>query len=218
VGRLPVRRRRGVLRDPGDRALPAAALRLPARPGPLGTAGGRLRVAADRRLPPFRLDQGGAEPGGTEPAPSPDSPAPGRAGWTGGRTAAAIAGAALVLVSAGLLTGGAAVRWADRTQRDADGYFSGSTGVGTQTLAWPVQDGDWTLVVLNADGSRGVVAQVEAGATVPALGWVAAFVLGVGLLVLAGGVTLIWIAARGASRGPGTPQVPAPEPERPSKV
>jgi len=41
---------------------------------------------------------------------------------------------------------------------------------------------------------------------------VAAFALGVGLLVLAGGVTLIWIA----SRGPGTPQVPAPEPERTS--
>jgi hypothetical protein len=281
-----------------------------------------LRVAAYVSLltdvyPPFRLDQGGAEPGGTEPAPSPDTPGPARAGWTGGRTAAAIAGAALVLVSAGLLTGGAAVLWADRTQRDADGYFTGSntfsaggyaltsdpiqlhgveagaagwaatvgetriratgtekplfigiaktadvsrylaaaeystvtdltedgavatihpggalatrpgdagiwaagsTGAGTQTLAWPVQDGDWTLVVLNADGSRGVVAQVEAGATVPALGWVAAFVLGVGLLVLAGGVTLIWIAARGASRGPGTPQVPAPEPERTSTV
>lgn len=77
-----------------------------------------------------------------------------------------------------------------------------------------MRDGDWTLVVLNADGSRGVVARVEAGATVPALGWVAAVVLGTGLLLLGGGVALIWFAAR----GPGTPTVPAPEPERTTTV
>ncbi len=47
-------------------------------------------------------------------------------------------------------------------------------GAGTQTLEWDVDDGDWSVVVMNADGSRGVDAEVEAGAKVPFLseiGW-----------------------------------------------
>jgi hypothetical protein len=50
-------------------------------------------------------------------------------------------------------------------------------GAGTQTLEWDVEDGDWSVVVMNADGSRGVNAEVEAGAKVPflaELGWTAA--------------------------------------------
>ena len=50
-------------------------------------------------------------------------------------------------------------------------------GTGTQTLGWDVEDGDWSVVVMNADGSRGVDAEVEAGAKVPFLseiGWTAA--------------------------------------------
>ena len=50
-------------------------------------------------------------------------------------------------------------------------------GTGTETLGWDVEDGDWSVVVMNADGSRGVDAEVEAGAKVPFLseiGWTAA--------------------------------------------
>jgi hypothetical protein len=37
------------------------------------------------------------------------------------------------------------------------------------TLTWDVEDGDWSVVVMNADGSKGVDARVSAGASVPFL-------------------------------------------------
>ncbi|MGW4489171.1 DUF4389 domain-containing protein [Amycolatopsis sp. NPDC004368] len=280
-----------------------------------------LRVAAyvsllTDRYPPFRLDLGGSEPGGPAPGPSnppptgatgeapaePFTPPPSapRTGWTGARIAAAVCGAVLVLISTGLLSGGGALMWADRTQRDADGYVSGSapfdtagyalasdpvqlhglgtggpdlagivgdtriratavdparavfvgiapavsaaaylagvehttvtdfgdrrsvdveypggalatppqqagiwtdqaSGPGTQSVAWPVRDGDWTVVVMNSDGSRGVAVDAEAGATVPAIGRLSVLLVVVGVVFLAGGVVCIWLAARGAS-------------------
>ena len=83
-----------------------------------------LRVAGYAGLmtdqyPPFRLDMGGHDPGTLTLPPPPAAPVqgpsqatglpqppPGRDGWTSGRIVAAIAGAVLVLCSAGLLGGG----------------------------------------------------------------------------------------------------------------
>jgi hypothetical protein len=39
----------------------------------------------------------------------------------------------------------------------------------TGTLTWDVEDGDWSVVLMNADGSKGVDARVSAGASVPFL-------------------------------------------------
>src|SRR5439155_20167720 len=83
------------------------------------------------------LDLGGREPGavpppppgslvGAPPVPGPLVPATDahpRAGWTGGRITALVIGIILALVSVGLLVGGGAVLWADRTQRDTAGYL-----------------------------------------------------------------------------------------------
>ncbi|RSD11642.1 DUF4389 domain-containing protein [Amycolatopsis eburnea] len=262
-----------------------------------------LRVAAYVSLmtdeyPPFRLDMGGAE-AGHEP-PHPQAPHPHAAGWTAGRIAAAVTGGVLVLGSMGLITGGGAVLWADRTQRDADGYLTAATtfgsggyavatdpvrlegvsvpklesflgdvrirvtdtggrpvfvgigrtadverylaateyttagdrthlggapavppgdagvwaasasGAGTQTVAWPVSAGQWTAVVMNADSSRGISVRAEAGATAPALGWIALALLASGLVVLAGGVVLIGVAAHRAAHRPAAPTAPEP--------
>jgi hypothetical protein len=61
--------------------------------------------------------------------------------------------------------------------RDAPGGAPGRPGDETfwaasstdGTLTWDVEDGDWSVVVMNADGSRGVDARVSAGASVPFL-------------------------------------------------
>src|SRR5512145_1131331 len=50
-----------------------------------------------------------------------------RSGWTGGRIAALVIGALLILVSLGLLGAGSTALWAEETRRDAAGYVT--TGV-----------------------------------------------------------------------------------------
>jgi hypothetical protein len=66
-----------------------------------------------------------------------------------------------------------------------DFWVASADGAGPQTLTWDVEDGDWSIVVMNADTSRGVDARISAGAEAPLmapLGW--GMTIG-GLLVLA---------------------------------
>jgi hypothetical protein len=79
-------------------------------------------------------------------------------------------------------------------------FTSYAAGPGQQTLVWPVRGGDWTLVVMNADGARAVAVHADIGATVPALPWIAAALLAGGVVVLAGGVALIAVPAARAGR------------------
>jgi hypothetical protein len=79
-------------------------------------------------------------------------------------------------------------------------------GSGKQTLHWEIEDGDYSVVVMNADGSRGVDADVSTGANVPFLdeiGWTAlgsgGFVLVIGIALLVAGI-----------RRPGNPTGTAP--------
>lgn len=74
------------------------------------------------------------------------------------------------------------------------------SGAGTQTLIWPARDGNWMLVVMNADASAGVAVSAEAGATVPALTGVAIGLLAGGVILLAVAVALIAVPVRRAGR------------------
>jgi hypothetical protein len=93
-------------------------------------------------------------------------------------------------------------------------WAASAQGAGRQTVTWDVRDGAWSIVVMNADGSRGVDARVSAGADVPFLddvGWILAGG-GLALLVVAGG--LIYLGARTPRSGTGAAQGlrPATEP------
>jgi hypothetical protein len=79
-------------------------------------------------------------------------------------------------------------------------WAASSSGVGTQTLIWKVRDGDWSIVLMNADGSRGVAADVDVGAKLSFLLWVAIGLLLGGLLVVGGSTALIVLAARSRPR------------------
>jgi hypothetical protein len=97
-----------------------------------------------------------------------------------------------------------------------------ASGVGTQTLTWEVREGDWSVVLMNADGSRGVVADIDLGAKLSFLLWVAIGLLVGGVLVVGGSTALIILAARTrqpppapaapATVGGGSGSAPAPEP------
>jgi hypothetical protein len=73
-------------------------------------------------------------------------------------------------------------------------WEASSQGRGEQSIDWEIEDGDWSIVVMNADGSLGVDADISAGASIPfldELGWSAigsgafALVIGAGLIALA---------------------------------
>ena len=102
------------------------------------------------------------------------------------------------------------------------GFWAASaSGVGTQTLTWKVQDGDWSVVLMNADGSRGVSADIDLGAKLSFLLWVAVGVLIGGVLVTAGSTGLIVLAARKPRPPPAPPEAGtesrAPGPAQPSE-
>jgi hypothetical protein len=71
-----------------------------------------------------------------------------------------------------------------------------ASGPGTRTLTWDVESGNWSAVVMNADGSPGVAAQTSVGAEVPSLKWVVIGTLIVGALFAVGGGLLLWVGAR----------------------
>jgi hypothetical protein len=75
-------------------------------------------------------------------------------------------------------------------------WVASAQGTGTQKVTWDVRHGNWSVVVMNADGSRGVDAGVSAAADVPilpAVGWGS---LGGGLLVLTAAGGLLYLGLR----------------------
>ena len=81
------------------------------------------------------------------------------------------------------------------------------SGAGRQQLDWDPSDGDWTAVVMNADGSAGVATDLRVGAELPALTGIAWGLLIGGALLTVIAVLLIVLAAR--SRQPRSQLPPA---------
>ena len=98
-------------------------------------------------------------------------------------------------------TGGARRAAAPAKQRI---WAAQAHGRGAQTVTWSVEDGDWSVVVMNADGSPGVDANVRAGANVPFLDELAWVGLGTGAVLLLISGALLYAGAR-------TPRRPEPE-------
>jgi hypothetical protein len=74
-------------------------------------------------------------------------------------------------------------------------WVASEHGSGKQALHWEIEDGDYSVVVMNADGSRGVDADISTAANVPfldELGWSAVgsggFVLIIGIVLLVAGI------------------------------
>ena len=84
---------------------------------------------------------------------------------------------------------------------DQDFWAASTSGSGEQTLEWEPEDGSWSAVVMNSDGSRGVASELSIGAELDAALWVGIVVLVVGALLAA--LAAIAITA-GARRGRAT--------------
>ena len=87
---------------------------------------------------------------------------------------------------------------------DADFWVAQASGTGTQSITWPLEQGSWTVVVMDPTGGAGVFADVTAGVTIPGISWVIGILLslaGVGLVIA---VALLLVAFR-SQRTPTTP-------------
>ena len=73
-------------------------------------------------------------------------------------------------------------------------------GPGTQVLTLSrTAAAAWTVVAMNADGSRPVAVRISVAASVRTLPWIGAGLLAGGAIVLAAGVLLIAVSARHAA-------------------
>jgi len=82
-----------------------------------------------------------------------------------------------------------------------DIWVAESVGTGTHSLTWPIEEGSWSVVVMNADGSRDVAVEVAAGASVPALGWLVGALLILAACGLLVAIVLLVVALRQAGSG-----------------
>ncbi|HEY0775596.1 MAG TPA: DUF4389 domain-containing protein, partial [Nocardioidaceae bacterium] len=84
--------------------------------------------------------------------------------------------------------------------QQSDIWVASASGTGEQELSWAPEAGDWTLVLMNADASPGVAADVSVGAEARVLGWVALGLLVGGGLLLLLSIALVLAALYGGRR------------------
>ncbi|WP_395726498.1 hypothetical protein [Nakamurella sp.] len=77
---------------------------------------------------------------------------------------------------------------------------SGDDRASRAEVTWPIQDGDFEIVVLNADGSPGLLTTASVGAGLPDSTGLWILLIGVGSFLLVGGVSLIVVGARRSRR------------------
>lgn len=70
-------------------------------------------------------------------------------------------------------------------------WVASDVGTGARTLSWDVADGNWTVLVMNADGTPGIDADISAGAELPAVLPAAIVALVVGGLLTLAGITIV---------------------------
>ena len=115
-------------------------------------------------------------------------------------------------VARSVVTGGVGVPGQERYRDRAGGapatvpaeqgfWVESVVGSGEQVLDWPIENGEWRVVAMNADGTAGVSLDVSVGAELEPLLWLAIAAIAVGGLVVLLGFALIFAAMpRGTAR------------------
>ncbi len=93
---------------------------------------------------------------------------------------------------------------------DQDIWTASADGPGTRELTWEAQSGRWSVVVMNADGTPGVAADVNVGVKAGFVLPLALIMLAVGAVFTAAAVALIVAGAAGASEPGESPTPPHP--------
>jgi hypothetical protein len=80
-----------------------------------------------------------------------------------------------------------------------------ASGTGTQTITWPVKKGQWSAVVMNADGSRSVGVDARLAARLSGAWWFVTGFMALGALSLFGGIALLRSGLRSRQAAETTP-------------
>jgi hypothetical protein len=107
---------------------------------------------------------------------------------------------------------------------DTSFWLESDEGSGVRKIDWTISTGDWRVVIMNADGSRGLDVTGSASVHLAALGWVAVGALIFGLVLLAAGFVLTVAGTRtprkqevvqASNRPSASSDLPPPPPVRP---
>ena len=79
---------------------------------------------------------------------------------------------------------------------DQNFWVASTSGSGEQTLEWKPEEGSWSVVAMNSDGSRGVASELSIGAELDAALWVGIVLLVVGAVLAALAALAITAGAR----------------------
>jgi hypothetical protein len=79
-------------------------------------------------------------------------------------------------------------------------WAASAEGTGRQAAVWPIEDGEWSGVIMNADGSQGVDVTAQLGFKTDLGLWVGIGALVFGLILLVIGVLLLVSRARARAR------------------
>lgn len=101
---------------------------------------------------------------------------------------------------------------------EQDFWEASDSGTGPLSIEWTVTGGDWTIVVMNADGSADVEVTGSVTVTLPILGPVSIIVLVVGIAMILAGTLLIISGAKmpktpAAAAGQPVPGATPPRPD-----
>jgi hypothetical protein len=77
-----------------------------------------------------------------------------------------------------------------------------ATGAGPQSITWDLEQGSWTVVIMNADADRGVTVDASGAARTDLLAWIAAGLLATGLIFAVVATVMIAAAFAGTSATP----------------
>jgi hypothetical protein len=83
-------------------------------------------------------------------------------------------------------------------------WVAQASGRGTQELVWDADFGRWSAVVMNADGSRGVSVEADAGIKIGWLIWVGLGLFLIGVIVDGAAIALMLMIIRRAESKPAT--------------
>ncbi|WP_134004668.1 hypothetical protein [Kribbella sp. VKM Ac-2566] len=72
-----------------------------------------------------------------------------------------------------------------------DWWVTKANGTGTQSIAWPIEDGPYDVVIMNADGKTAPDVQVDLGIEIPKAFTSALGVFAAGIILLAVGILLV---------------------------